>query len=554
MNNRVYSPTKSILSTIVCLGCVLVFLGFAAILGTAQETLPPYHWVYRYLDYLNARGFLPGLPYSDRPFSRQQIARHLVQIKWEEAPLTSKERRMLRLLLEEFRPEIQQMAAGEDDEWRQALQQWIQILRWELFPQSVAPTVKAGGFGEVNLVPSRQETHNFRLHPLIALNWQNRVTLVNNSRIFNRIDSTYIGKKFRNIYAYTEQGYLNFQNRWLQLKLGRDFFQIGPGRSGQLLISDNSRPFDMYFIRLGTSSIQFSFWGIQLNPRANTSPQTRTIAPLANRFLNGHRLRFNFGNKVFLGISEVILYGGPNANWELGYMNPFTLYYAHTVNSVGLAANSFFDFDWDLYLIPNLEIYGEFLVDDFQIDKKTPGDLEPNELGLILGLNWSAPFRLDGSQINIEYVQIRNRTYNAPVNDWEKYLHRNRVIGYYLGNNLERYLGNLYFWWRPNLQVHLFASLTRQGEGSVQGEFNKDYLNYTVEEGYSEPFPYGVVENHLEVGAQLFLKLTSAATLTLEFRKNNYDNYRHRKGNRFTDTHWRLNLWLEWDRGYRLQE
>ncbi len=128
------------------------------------------------------------------------------------------------------------------------------------------------------------------------------------------------------------------------------------------------------------------------------------------------------------------------------------------------------------------------------------------------------------------------------------------MIGYYLGNNLERYLGNLYFWWRPNLQVHLFASLTRQGEGSVQGEFNKDYLNYTVEEGYSEPFPYGVVENHLEVGAQLFLKLTSAATLTLEFRKNNYDNYRHRKGYRFTDTHWRLNLWLEWDRGYRLQE
>ncbi|NOX36345.1 MAG: capsule assembly Wzi family protein [Calditrichaeota bacterium] len=554
MINKDLSPSISRRIRMSILTLFILLMSIATLPLSAQETLPPYHWVYHYLDYLKVRGFLPDLNYSDRPFSRQQIARALVTIQAEAMALTPRERQMVRILLEEFRNEIQMLAVAEPEKWQQLIRELLETFRWELFPETITPELKLGGFGELSGIQSRTQKSQFRLHTLVALNWRNRIFLLNNSRIFNRPDSTYIGKKFRNIYAYTEQGYLNFQNDWLQAKIGRDFLQIGPGRSGQLLISDNSRPFDMYYFRLGTRMVHFSYWGIQLNPRGNTTPQTRTLAPYANRFLNGHRLQFNFKNKVYLGVSEVILYGGPNENWELGYMNPFALYYAHTVNNVGLAANSFFDFDWDIYLIPNVEIYGEFLVDDFQIDKKDPGDLEPNELGLILGANWASPFQINGAQLHLEYVQIRNRTYNAPINDWEKYLHRNRVIGYYLGNNFERFLLNAYYWIRPDLRLQLLTYYTRQGEGSVQGEFNKDYLQYTVEEGYSEPFPYGVVENHLEVGFAVFYNPFPFTTITLEVTRDQFRNYLHRPGNRFNDTTIRLNVWVEWDHTFRVKE
>ena len=46
----------------------------------AQETLPPYHWANAYIDYLKVRGHLPELSLIDRPFSRQQIAKQLLQV------------------------------------------------------------------------------------------------------------------------------------------------------------------------------------------------------------------------------------------------------------------------------------------------------------------------------------------------------------------------------------------------------------------------------------------------------------------------------------------
>lgn len=44
----------------------------------AQETLPPYHWANSYVDYLKVRGHLPELSVSERPYSRQQLARQLL--------------------------------------------------------------------------------------------------------------------------------------------------------------------------------------------------------------------------------------------------------------------------------------------------------------------------------------------------------------------------------------------------------------------------------------------------------------------------------------------
>ena len=82
--------------------------------------------------------------------------------------------------------------------------------------------------------------------------------------------------------------------------------------------------------------------------------------------------------------------------------------------------------------------------------------MEPNEIGLLIGGNWTNPFQWSLSRFNVEYVQIWNRTYNAPIFDWGKFIHRNEIIGYYLGNDLKAWYASVGKWWRAKLLTKLY--------------------------------------------------------------------------------------------------
>ena len=523
---------------------LLLFLGVAR----GQETLPPFHWVNGYVDYLKVRGFLPELAVSERPYSRQALARQLLEIDLDR--LSGTEKAMVRLLYREFTGEFRQLGTLPDSKWGILLQKALEVLKLTLLDAGDDPAFKLGAYGATRYDYSDDAGSgdtNFDFHSQIGLFWKDYFTLYNSMKVFDQADENYIGKEYRDFYAYTQQGYAAYQNGWLQAKLGRDFLQIGPGRGGQLLISDNSRTFDMYQVRLGNRTLQFSFWGIMLDRTTQITGGNRMIG---NRFLNGHRISLNLGDKIHLGASEVILYSGEARQWELGFINPVTLYYAHNVNQEPGAAqgNLLYNIDWDLYLWPNLEIYGEIMLDDIQVDRKTPGDLEPDEYGLLLGLHWARPLGAANGLLNLEYTQVRNRTYNVATPVWDKYLHRNEEIGHYLGNNFERIDLSYRHWLRPELNLRLFGSLTRQGEGSVAGAFNNDFLNSTVEEGYDEAFPFGVVERTWESGLGLFYKPYPAGHVSLDLAYQDIKNPAHQDGSAFSDITVRLGLWLQWNR------
>ncbi len=524
---------------ILLLGILLIWSSGAL----SQESLPPYHWSWQYLDYLKSAGYLPGLDITHRPVQRSAVAGALSEVTSPDPIIQG----MLRILQTEFRPEIWQWEAGKD---------LLQQVGEKILEPLPKPQVKAGIFSLFNWQkdrPDYQKELGYDFHPLLSVKWNRNFSALLNGRFFNRKNERYVGKEFRNLYSYVEQGYLQYQNRWLQVKFGRDFMQLGPGRSGQLLLSDNSRPFDLYLVRLKSKYLSFSFWGIQLNRRSVTDSTLQQFATTANRYLNGHRLAFNYRDRYLIAFTEQVLYGGPASTWELGYLNPIGNYYGYNANGPYTAANLFYTLDWDLYFPHRVNFYGELLIDDLQIDNETPGDLEPNEIGLLMGFNWGNPFRWTGSLFNAEYVQVRNRTYNAPVYDWEKYLHRNEVIGYYLGNDFKLAHFNLEKWWLPVLKTRLISRIIRKGEGTVQGEFNTDYLNYTVEEGYHEPFPWGIVEKHLQLGLEVFFRPHRLANVSASLAWNRFDNYQHVEGQSKTEVSFYLSIWVQWDKWWTIK-
>ncbi len=525
--------------------CCLVLLAFGL---SAQESLPPDHWANAYIDYLKVRGVLREVSLAQRPLQREGVAQALLQVKWR-AVTDTRERGMLRLLVREFAPELRLL--GQRNRWSGLFNEAMRALGVPLQLPQRQMALKPGTFGEGSYRHRRNDDDTAAdIHlTMLGLSGEH-LSFFGNLKIFSDAPPGYIGKKYRNWFGYMEQGYLQYRRPGVEVTLGRDWLQLGAGREAQLLFSANSRPFDMYRVTVGEALLQFSFWGIQLD-RQVVSEGSKSY--IANRFINGHRLQLNFSNRYYVGISEVALYGGEAFRWDLGFVNPLSFYYLYNLNQEpgGTNANLFYQIDWDLYVRPGLNLYGEFLLDDFQVDNQVPGDLEPAELGLMLGLNWSNPFRWNGSKLHLAYTQVRNRTYNVVAPPYGKFLHRNEEIGHFLGNNFWRLAADIDYWLRPTVQLTGFVHHTRQGEGSVSGPFNQDFLNHTPQEGYNEPFPFGVVERTTESGLRWVVKPHRYAWLRGELRYVDIANADHHSGRKRSDTVVRLSLGWEWDRLWR---
>ena len=80
----------------------------------------------------------------------------------------------------------------------------------------------------------------------------------------------------------------------------------------------------------------------------------------------------------------------------------------------------------------------------------------------------------------------------------------------------------------------------------MQGEFNEDFLNFTVEEGYSEPFPFGIVERRWQYGLSAFYKPHDAGHISIDLTFNDFNNFQHISGNTFSEFTFRIALWLQW--------
>ena len=307
--------------------------------------------------------------------------------------------------------------------------------------------------------------------------------------------SNYIGNKWRGLSGYTEQAYMLWRPSFLRNKsietriiAGRCYLANGPGRKGGLLFSSTYRPMDQARFEFSAKRFAFQSMTAKLDPMNGS-----------NRYLSMHRLTLFFQN-LQVAVNEVSLYNGVNRNVEWAYLNPFVFYHGEQMNGPNLDCNTLGSVDF-YYAGKKWGLYGELLIDDIQLDKKEPGDLEPNEIGGLLGIDIADPFGIAGMYIGCEYAAITNRTYKT-TNAAEYFVHRNAPIGYSLGSDLDR--------WNLNVKKTIGKwqaigelDVLRKGEGEMDLAFDEPWMNYTVKEGYSESFPTGIVENTVDVGLEL---------------------------------------------------
>lgn len=512
----------------------LVFFIPSSLYAQNQSTIPAYHWAYPYLSELRLQGYFEELNTLQQPYTQAQVILSLLklqqQIKEGVVKPSVQEQWLIDLLLHEFKK-----SKKSDDQKRL--------------------TIEPGIWADESIIHVEKDTKFYtQLRSRMGFGLGDKLYFYNGVRLDQSLldDSTYIGEKWRGFAGYTEQAYLRFTNDDLRmtnykfrLTIGRDFLNWGAGKTGRLLFSDHASPLDLLSVSFQYKGLQFTAVAADLDHWMLADSLVKQYhTSTANRFLSAHRLTVNFKNKLYLGLTEALLYGGPNSSWELKYHNPILYYHGELLNKGGYDGNGFLYLDFDWYPWRNWEFYGEILIDDFQLEKKVSGDLEPNEIGMILGFQHSDWFGLHGSLLGLEYVRVANRTYNSG-HEWEKFVHFNRPIGYYLGNNFDRWNLIIKYLPKKHWQVNFEFDYLRKGEGSILDPWDTPWVNYSVSEGYHESFPCGIMEKSMAANFNLRFHFGVNVILESQVNYQNTENAFHESGR--SEEKWSLFFKLHWN-------
>ncbi len=480
-------------------------------------SVPTYHWSYSYLRELALRHRQLPLSFANLPL-RQGELRSLVDSA----------ARLAQSPAERF--------------WQARLQQFSRTplapKAWLQFGGRVSEN--AGDFGETTGSRAGLRTQ-------LALFPDRHVAFVNAIRLDEELreDPNYLGKRWRGFAGYTEQAYVALHFDKYVAKLGRDFVRWGRGVDATLLISDYSRPLDHFFGRLDLKQFRFDYLAAKLNSEyLPDSLRARYATDVSERYLAAARAEIRLkSNLLTLAVTQMALYGGPGRGFELYYLNPFLAFHGEQLNEQQ-KSNTFGALDAVLRPRDGLELYAQFLIDDVQVEKTRRGDLEPNAIAWLLGGEMADPFGWQGAALGLEYTRIANRTYNA-ITVWEKFMHRDRPLAHFLGNDFDRWLVHGRAYTGGNVQLLYSCEARRHGEGRLERPFDMPWVNADLKQGYREKFPSGVVERSTHLALEARWQPRPGFFLAIAAGHSRYHDFANQAGRRRQETSVRVQLWLE---------
>lgn len=475
---------------------LLCFLaGLNLTMAAQTESVPVgdeiYSWVYDFIDQLYLRGYLREIHLGSKPYYRGEVASLILSLDEKKIRFNPVELWLIQELKKEFSSEIENLK--KDGEDGKELKFGLDFLEKAQIQKAKRSDLLERGF------------------PFLGAQWGKNFSVFLRYDINESLakDPTYEGKIWKGFAGEAEQAYFAFKFPYFKLILGRDRLSWGQSKISSLILSDGSPCLDMIKIQGGWGFFQGTAFTAFLEPMA-------VEGKIIKRYLSGHRLSFKIYPWAELGLSETIIYGGENRGLEPYYLNPLLWYHGAQLNH-NRDDNTFFCFDFNLSPKENILFYGEFLIDDFQIEKSSPSDKEPDELGFVLGFSLADFFGLSGSELNLEYDRIANRTYNQQ-NEQNRYLHKKRLLGSRLGPDSDCFKTSIRSWIKKGLEAKIEYSFSRHGEGSIFSFWDRPWL---FDPNYKEKFPTGVVEKTKDFSFGLGYRYNShlKANLNLGYTK-----------------------------------
>ncbi len=477
-----------------------------AALAQHNYSIPAGNWTYSAIQELQTRGYLLDLSPGFKPYRRMEVAEALDHLRNETGHkiLPAVDRWLIDKLDHEFAYEMKLLRAKRAR------------------PDTALTGARISEEDYLNFVNGYYGPFKYadkpEFRPILTIGFGfdvgNHLALYTDATVNQtlRDDSIYTGSTKFGIDALAQQAYIQYSNRYFDLMFGRDYLSWGFGDNGETLVSTTPGPLDMVSLFIKTDLVKFNWFVAQLNPMPEFTPDTNSYMPFptagvpdpsANRYFTGSRAEFNVLNKFFLGIYQAAIFGGPNASINLISTNPMRVNFESTVNDhLESTTNNFLGADLSVFWPKDINLYGDLMIDDWQVDRKSKGDLKPDLYAIQAGMRAAdilfSTFGISGTDLSLQYMMAGNRVYNEY--NWAsflKLLSYNYPIASPFGDDFWNVELKLSQWISSDWKVGIEGMHIKHGSTNIASPYTMPWLtdpNITVQTGYREPFPYGVIQ------------------------------------------------------------
>ncbi|WP_179344276.1 energy transducer TonB [Winogradskyella ursingii] len=244
-----------------------------------------------------------------------------------------------------------------------------------------------------------------------------------------------IGKRFKeDAYDYpVAEAYLSYTPAdFLNIQFGHGKNFIGDGYRS-LLQSDVSSPYP--FLKLNTS-----FWKIKYTSTwmwlKDVRPEFVEDKAFFTKYMANHYLSWNVSKRLNIGFFEAVMWSNTNdRGFDVNYLNPIIFFRAIEFNTGQGSGNAIIGLSSKYKWNNNVNIYGQFLIDEFSLGDITGGEKSwKNKLGFQLGAKYFNAFKVDNLLLQAEYNQVRPYTYSHNT-EVLNYAHFNQPMAHLWGAN-----------------------------------------------------------------------------------------------------------------------
>jgi hypothetical protein len=470
----------------------------------ASPYVPLGHWTMPYVEHLIARGVIRDPAPLTRPLRQVDLVRALRGV--DTLTLSPAVKKTLRRLLASFEP------SGRGPRYRVAGDLGIAAATYA----RRNPLAAIDDTGPRQAGPDRGTVNGgldiaFQLGPVVAVTHPYFDTRL-------KYDPDWYGYKKRLIAGRTAESYVSAQWSMAELFFGRLDRNWGPSGIQGLLLSDDPYGLDHLAIAIGTPNFQLQALATQLD-------EADSAGTVVHRYMEQHRLWFRPDQRWTFALWEGSVLSGPDRVFEPWYLNIMNLGLLERVNMVAAPnshnrkVTSFLGLD--LERRGDATVFGQLMLGDIQIDRKSATDLKPPSYGFTVGAKGGLGF--SSIAWRLFYTRLANLAYRNEDN-------LETPLYYRLGTgrdfaDYDQATLQVSFLPIPGLLAQPELTLLRQGEGDPR-------LPLPLVSAYpTTPTIFqGVVERTLRMALSGTYATNERLGLTFDAGVHRVTNFQHRAG------------------------
>ena len=279
---------------------------------------------------------------------------------------------------------------------------------------------------------------------------------------------------------FTAMGYISFNvTKHINFQFGHDRQFIGDGYRS-MIISDFSPP--ALFLKINTNVWRLNYTNLFTQVFADAYGQSggsvgNTQFP--KKYLVAHRLSFNIGNNVNLGVFESVVFGREdslgNNHFELSYLNPI-IFYRSIEQQNGSLDNALLGLDAKWNFLKHFSLYGQLIFDELKVDEFINNKgWWGNKIGYQLGLKYIDVLNISNLDLQLEYNSARPYTYSHST-IYSNYANYRQAVAHPIGANFKEFITIVRYQPIPKLSFTGKLILANYGLDPAGNNFGKDIL------------------------------------------------------------------------------